>query len=909
MMAAAFLGTGALLGWMIWAMYMAHRSDENIEQEHLRVFELSGAIQRLDETLTMTARLAAFSGDPAWEARYRAVEPELDAAIQGIGGLSSVGRASIEKLDDANRQLVGMENDAFARVRDGRLAEAQAILASPAYERQKRRYQDGLQVALKLVRDEIEEKVEREGRGLQFSLLAATALALLLGVAWLLVLRAVNQWQAILIEQSTELTRQSHELATANKTLDQRVADRTRQLEASRIAALNMMQDANEARLTTEQTNRTLRQEIDERRGLEAQLRRLWQAIEQSSNVVIITDAKGRIEYVNPSFIRVTGYLADEAVGKTPAILKSGEQSPEFYRDMWSTIGSGQVWTGEFRNRRKSGELYWAAATISAIKDESGTITNYLAIQDDITARRQAEAAARESDERFRQLAEHVDAVFWMTDPGTNRMLYISPAYERIWGRTVQSVYDDPQSFADAVHPDDRAAVEEALAQQARDGNFQAEYRVVKPDGSIRWISDRSFPIRDASGGVFRVAGIAADVTAKKQAEAELKAAEAQLQQAAKMEAVGKLASGIAHDFNNYLSVIHGFAELAQMQHADDPKLLAQVREILHASESGTALIQQLMAFSRRQPAAVTTISLTDGVSRVRPLLQQLAGDAVRIEVRLPESSMLARLDPTGLEQILMNLASNARDAMKRQGLITIEVNRVRADAKFRLTRPWASAEAYVRLSVADTGPGMAPEMVERIFEPFFTTKQLGQGTGLGLAVVYGLVRQYGGHIEVETARGQGTAFRLYFPSVVADAPAHEGRPSGPEPRAPSEPSRRRRVLIVDDEPGSRQLCQEILQDGYDVAVAASGREALELIRAHAPDLLLTDIQMPEMDGVTLIDQALQVAPGLRVAAMSAYMTPEREGRLKAIAAVREIVRKPLAVSGLREAVARSLGL
>ena len=256
----------------------------------------------------------------------------------------------------------------------------------------------------------------------------------------------------------------------------------------------------------------------------EALLHLRTSALEATANGVLITDRKGMIVWVNQAFSTLTGYTADEVIGQNPRILKSGHQDATFYRNLWKTILSGQVWNGEMVNRRKDGSIYSEQATITPVRNQQGEITHFVDIKQDITERKRAEEALRDSEERFRQLAENIQEVFWIADPGKNQMLYISPAYEKIWGRTRELLYTSPRNWLDAIHPEDREGILQAALTEQVQGTYNEQYRIVQPDGSIRWIHDRAFPVRNADGKALRVVGLAGDITERIQLETQLRA-------------------------------------------------------------------------------------------------------------------------------------------------------------------------------------------------------------------------------------------------------------------------------------------------------------------------------------------------------------------------------------------------
>jgi PAS domain S-box-containing protein len=462
-------------------------------------------------------------------------------------------------------------------------------------------------------------------------------------------------------------------------------------------------------------------------------IRRLSTAVDQSPAAVIITDPSGRIVYVNRKFTEISGYSSEEVVGQNPRLLKSGKTSVDQYRQLWSTIQSGATWRGEYQNRRKTGDLYWASTTIAPVKDEDGTITNFVAIQEDVT---------------------------------------------------------------------------------------------------------------------------------------ETRSLEAQLRQAQKMEAVGRLAGGVAHDFNNLLTVITSYSQLLlEDMAAADPRR-ADLEEIRRAAVGAAELTRQLLAFSRQQVLEPRVLNLNDVLSAAGKMLQRLIGEDVALQLTLAPDLGNVKADPGQIEQVIMNLAVNARDAMPDGGKLTIETSNIDLDASYAAQHAVVPPGSYILVAVTDTGSGMDEPTKARLFEPFFTTKEIGRGTGLGLATVYGIVKQSNGYIWVYSELGHGTSFKVYLPRVSeAAAAAAETRPlllnGGTET-----------ILLAEDASGVRAVAQEILTRlGYTVLVANDGHAALKLARAStdAIHLLVTDVIMPEMSGRQLADRLKEQRPGLKVLFVSGY--------------------------------------
>jgi two-component system cell cycle sensor histidine kinase/response regulator CckA len=475
--------------------------------------------------------------------------------------------------------------------------------------------------------------------------------------------------------------------------------------------------------------------------------------------------------------------------------------------------------------------------------------------------RLRAEEQRQVAEDRFRQLAETIQQVFWMCDVTLTEIYYVSPAYETIWGRSCASLYASPRTWMDAIHPDDQERVEQAWFLRARRGDYDEVYRIVRPDGTVRWIRDRGFPIRDERGEVRRMLGTAADITDQRQLEE-------QLRQAQKMESVGRLAGGVAHDFNNLLTVINGMADLAIAGLDEDSAIRRDLQQIRLAGDRAAALTGRLLAISRRQILKPEVLNLTTVVEDLETMIHRVAGEDVSVVLALSRDLASVKADPGQIEQVLLNLVVNARDAMPDGGTLTIETRGVSLDADDAAERPGMRPGPHAMVAVSDTGVGMDEVTRQRIFEPFFTTKALGKGTGLGLSMVYGIVKQSGGVIEVASEPGHGATFRIYLPAV-AERPAPRASTAAPAVARGHET-----VLVVEDEPALRELTTRVLTGaGYKVLEAGTGAEALALLERHPEDvdLLFTDVVMPGMTGRELAVRLASLRPAMRVLYTSGY--------------------------------------
>ncbi len=509
--------------------------------------------------------------------------------------------------------------------------------------------------------------------------------------------------------------------------------------------------------------------------------------------------------------------------------------------------------------------------------------------------REQALRDRQAGEERFRQLAEHIDDVFWIGTPDDHAREYVSPAYRHVWGRDPGMLPEAPRSWLDAVHPDDRERVEDVVRRRA-DRGYEIQYRIVRPDGGLRWIWDRAFPVDGVDGEVTRVVGVAEDVTERTKLEAQLRAAH-------RMEAVGRLAGGIAHDFNNLLTVIRAQSDFLLMDLPEESPLVEEVEVVRSAADRAAELTRQLLAFSREQVLRPRVVDLTEVVRNMGQLLARVLGEDVRIETAFEPGLASVRVDPTQLEQVIMNLAVNARDAMPEGGVLSLRAHRevLTAEVAAGRTELVVGAE-YVRFDVADTGHGMDEAVRARIFEPFFTTKRSRGGTGLGLAMAYGIVKQSGGTIHVKSAPGRGTTFVLRFPPVETE-PESEATDAPLPGRAPGEVAGT--ILVVEDDPAVRRVARRALvREGLEVRVAADAENGLEILQSGPEDVafLLTDLVLPGISGRELLDEVRARYPHVRCIAMSGYAEGSPGSRVDLPADV-VFLQKPFTPEGLLRAL------
>jgi two-component system, cell cycle sensor histidine kinase and response regulator CckA len=561
---------------------------------------------------------------------------------------------------------------------------------------------------------------------------------------------------------------------------------------------------------------------------------------------------------VNEAAIRQYGFERDEFLAMTIKDIRP----PEDVAGLLALVGQPrEPWqqAGTWRHRTKFGQVIDVDITSHAI-----TFTEHsaaLVVAQDITERQRSAKALQTAEERTRFALEAAGVGIWDMDYALG-VLQWSETLETQHGLRPRTFGGTFEAWLERVHPEDQDALVDTMANATRSGSdFSMHYRTLWPDGSVRWLTGAGRIRLGADGAPLRGLGISLDVT-------ERHTLEAQYQQAQKMEAVGRLAGGVAHDFNNLLTAILGYCELLLADlGADDPRK-ADIAEIQKAGESAAGLTRQLLAFSRKEILQPTLLDLNVVVTDLRSLLGRLLGEDVSVMLGLRSEAAFVKADRAQVEQIVVNLAVNARDAMEKGGTLTIETANVELDEHYIATHIAVTPGAYVVLRVSDTGTGMTPEVKARLFEPFFTTKEIGKGTGLGLATVHGIVARSGGSVNVYSEVGRGTSISVYFPSADTTEALVEAPPEAARASSGAET-----VLVVEDAEGLRELTKRLLErQGYTVLVAGNAEEALrEFERNASIDVILTDVVMPGVSGPELTKELVERRPGLKVVYMSGY--------------------------------------
>ncbi|MGI5865503.1 MAG: PAS domain-containing protein [Myxococcales bacterium] len=590
--------------------------------------------------------------------------------------------------------------------------------------------------------------------------------------------------------------------------------------------------------------------------------------IESIPDTVVLKDCELRLLRINRAGEKLLGRSREALLGKTNDELFTKEEADAFNRaDREALAGRKPLdIPEEVVQAGEHGERILHTRKVP-ILDEAGELRFLLGISEDITERRRVEAQLCESTALL-GIAQRIARLGgWSVELATNRVTWsdeIAAIHEVPQGRSL-SLEDWLNFFA----PEWRERIAEVFGDCSKQGTaFDEEMEIVTTGGRRVWVRVIGEAVRDSSGAIHRLQGAFQEITDRKQAEEERRKLQEQLLASQKVEAIGQLAGGVAHDFNNLLAVILSCAEGALCTVAKDDPLREDLEEILRAGERAASLTRQLLAFSRKQVLHLEVLRLDKVIAEAEAILQRLLGEDIELSVQVAEDLGCVRADHGQLTQVVMNLAINARDAMPEGGKLVIEAANIELDEKAALEYPGASPGPYVMLSLTDTGSGMAPETLERIFEPFFATKEKGKGTGLGLAMVYGIVNQSAGSLRVQSELGRGSRFEVLLPRADAAATA----PAKPAESAVSRGSET--VLIVEDEPTVRKTAERVLRTaGYTVLTAASGGDALVLCEKHLAsiDLLLTDVVMPQMSGRALSERLSSLRPELKTLYMSGY--------------------------------------
>jgi PAS domain S-box-containing protein len=595
----------------------------------------------------------------------------------------------------------------------------------------------------------------------------------------------------------------------------------------------------------------------------EESLRLQSAALEAAANAIVITDQLGNILQVNAAFTALTGYAAREVIGQNPRILKSGQQKETFYRNLWQTISSGRVWSGELTNRRKDGSLYAEEMTITPLRDADGVIAHYIAIKQDISERKRAEDELRWKTAFLEaQVNSSIDGIL-VVDQDRKTLLQ---------NQRFTDLFKMPQRMADEVSDENRLRwvtdmvknpepfVQKVLHLYAHPNEISHDEIELK-DGTT--LDRYSSPAIGKDGKYYGRIWTFHDIT-------ERKTLEARLFQSQKMETVGKLAGGVAHEFNSILTTIIGQGELLLGDLPAGSPLAKNAAEINKAAGRGATLTRQLLAYGRKQFLQPEILNLNRVIEGMEDMFRHLMGVDVETQIIPAPGLRAVKADAGQIEQVIMNMLMNAREAMPNGGKLILETANVSFDQKSVGRYLELKPGDYVMLAITDTGTGMSEEVKARVFEPFFTTRGVGHGTGLGLSTCDGIIKQSGGQISVYSEPARGTTFKIYLPQVEPQA-----NPDRPPVNSQDLPHGTETILLVEDDSVLREMAATLLgRLGYKVLAAANGIEALRLKQQRDTghvDLLFTDVVMPHMSGKELAERMQALYPHTRVLFTSAH--------------------------------------
>jgi two-component system cell cycle sensor histidine kinase/response regulator CckA len=586
-----------------------------------------------------------------------------------------------------------------------------------------------------------------------------------------------------------------------------------------------------------------------------------------------------RVLYISPAFERIWGRLRDAHLSQPEKWAEALHPS-----DRERVLTAFQALTREarsidleYRIMRPDGQIRWVHARGFQVRDQAGQLVRLTGIVSDITERKTSEEAMRVSEQAQRRLAEYLEIErtrlaeaqalakigSWEFDFPTNSLTWSDENY-RIFGLDRETTAVSREVFLKRVHPDDRPAVARAYVESISNRKpYSTEHRIQMEDGTTRIVQEHCVTYYDKEGNPTRSVGTTQDVTERKRLEG-------QLFRSQKMETVGKLAGGVAHEFNTILTVIVGQSELLLNDLPPEDLRLNNVIEIRNAANRATALTRQLLAYGRKQILQVETLNLNQTILNLEPPFRHLLGHRIEMHLALAEKPLLARADAGQIEQVLMNMVLNARDAMPNGGRLILASASVTIDQALNDSDPELKPGDYAMISVADSGIGMSEETKTRVFEPFFSTRNLNEAMGLGLATSYGIIKQSGGHITVESQIDRGSIFRIYLPTTEQPPPAPPQLAS-----APPVSTIKQTILFVEDEPALRELVAQVLSRlHYNVLTAGNGRDAIKLIGETGIDsinLIFTDMMMPQMNGKELADYILARHPKTKFLFTSGY--------------------------------------
>ena len=623
--------------------------------------------------------------------------------------------------------------------------------------------------------------------------------------------------------------------------------------------------------------------DITDSKRMESLLYLQSRALEAAANAIVITDSKGAIVWANSAFATYTGYSLEEAIGKNPRLLKSGQHDAKFYQDLWITILAGKVWHGEMINRRKDGTLYNEDLTITPVRGASGTIEHFVAVKQDITLRKQIETRIAE---QAALLDKTQDGIVVRDLEG--KILFWNKGAESIYGWTSQEAVG--RSILEAFRTDQKI-FEELNELTIKHGQWEGEVNHLTKDGREITSEVRCTLIRDGQGRPKSILSVNTDITEKKKIEA-------QFMRAQRMESIGTLAGGIAHDLNNILAPIMMSIDILEAM-VQDPQAAGILKCIKISSARGADIVRQVLSFARGMEGERIEIQPKHLLKELEHMIKDTFPKNIRLHFSISNDLYMILSDPTQVHQILMNLCVNARDAMPNGGDLTIGVENCEFDEHYAAMNRQAKAGHYINISVTDSGTGMPPGLMDKIFGPFFTTKELHKGTGLGLSTVMTIVKSHEGLINVYSEPGKGTTFKVYLPATESSAEVLRTQQVS-SPRGKGET-----ILVVDDEVSILTITNRTLQAfGYNILAAVDGAQAVAIYAQFKDTIaaVLTDMMMPIMDGGPTIRALTRINPTVKIIAASGLNTNADVAKLSGTG-VRHFLTKPYTAATLLETI------
>lgn len=601
---------------------------------------------------------------------------------------------------------------------------------------------------------------------------------------------------------------------------------------------------------------------------IEQTMQLLFTALEAAANSIMITDKSGNIQWVNKAFTLLTGYSKEEVIGKNPRFLKSDKLDPKFYQDLWETILSGNIWHGTLKNLRKNGTSYIDESMITPVTDNKGGITHFIAIKQDVTARIKSENQLKELEQKYRSFFEDdVTGDFIATTDG--QILMCNPAFAEMFrfSSVKEALHTNTATLYSDVNP--LGVLLSKLVKYKKLNNYEVE--MVRRDGSKAYMVANYIGVFDESGTLKQIKAYLIDDTRRRMLEN-------QLIQTQKMDGIGTFASGIAHDFNNILGIILGHASLIEKQNYNIKDGEKRIQAITEAALRGAEIVKQLLTFTRNTEMFHEYVQINDVVVDIMKLLGETFPKTIKAISHLEENLPALVADRTQLHQLLLNLCVNARDAMPHGGEIHISTQLKKND------------QDYITIKVRDTGIGMEEKVIQRIYEPFFTTKDFNKGTGLGLSVVFGIIQNHKGFIDVKSNLGEGSEFIISLPLINNEIIIDNNKVTNQTNIGGNET-----ILVIEDEQSLRGMIKEFLiSNGYNVLTATNGEEALIVYQQNINEikLVFSDIGLPKVDGFTLFQNMKAIQPGVKTILTSGFIDSNKKSEI-INAGVKDFMQKP----------------